>query len=120
MVGGGGPGGRARTPVGLARHLQSIEDEKGRRAAALAAKIDTAASERKKLLDDIDARLAQLQKQREQVIVETTNIVNELQQKQKELAAEAEEARKSITLVVNAFSQLITFFTGGRDAGGAK
>ena len=43
----------------------------------------------------------------------TTSSIDDLNGHKRELKQKADEATRAITHVINAFSQLITFFTGG-------
>jgi len=98
----------------LRRHLQAVEEERGVRQAELDQRIASTGAEGQKIVEEIDAQIAELQRKREAAVVESTNALAGLQQEKKELEEAAETARRGITHVVNALSQLITFFTGSR------
>ncbi len=98
----------------LRRHLQMMEEERNTRLLALNQRIETTRAEGQRILEEIDNQLAQLQKKREGAVVDITNATGQLAQQIKELETSAETARRGITQVINALSQLITFFTGGK------
>lgn len=104
---------RARQSV-LRRHLQAVEDERDGRMKRLEEEINATQAEGTSIAEEIDRKIADLQQKRQMALVDTTKAVGDLQQKQSELEAEAENARRGITHVINALSQLITFFTGGK------
>lgn len=103
---------RTRQSV-LRRHLQALEEERDARMGCLEEEINSTQTEGTSIVAEIDRQIADLQQKRQMALVDSTKAVNALQQKQVELEAEAEGARRGVTHVINALSQLITFFTGG-------
>lgn len=104
---------RARQSV-LRRHLQAVQEELDARTRRLEEEIAATRAEQASICEEIDRQIADLQQKRQMALTDSTNTVNELQQKKAALEVEAENARRGITHVINALSQLITFFTGGR------
>lgn len=101
---------RARQSV-LRRHLQTLEQERDARMARLEEEINSTQTEGASIVAEIDRQIADLQQKRQMALVDSTKAVAALQQQQAALEAEAEGARRGITQVINALSQLITFFT---------
>jgi|GEM_PF-2277436 hypothetical protein len=102
----------------LRRHVQSMEDERESRSAQLNGQIEQVKTGGRAVVDEIDRRIAELQQKRETAVVDTAGQVADLQHQQQELEATAAGARRGITHVINALSQLITFFTGGQTTQG--
>lgn len=98
----------------LRRHVQSMEDERATGVAQLSAEIERAKTEGRAVVDEIDRQISELQQRREKAVVDTAGQVSDLQHRQQELESTAAAARRGITHVINALSQLITFFTGGK------
>jgi hypothetical protein len=96
----------------LQTHLQRIEDERGMRLHRLQQRIAATRAEGQSLCDDIDTRIAELQAKRQEVVVETTAAVTELEGHIHALEADTDRARRGITHVIGALSNLIPFFRG--------
>jgi hypothetical protein len=97
----------------LRSHLQEIETERTQKLQAVAARVEKAQTDGKRRLDEIDSQIAELQKLRQEAVAAATSAVNEFELAKKQTEEAAEKARRGITTVINALSDLITFFTGG-------
>ena len=102
-----------RRQSALRSHVQSIEAEKAQRMQSVAQRIEQTQAQGARRLHDIDQQIAELQKLREEAVAVTTTVLTELEQERRQTEAVAERARRGITSVINALSELITFFTGG-------
>jgi len=101
-----------RRQASLRNHVQAIEAEKQERLQRVAANAEAANAESQRALADIDRQMNELQQLREQTIARATTELSELEHQRKSVEESAERARRGITSVINAFSELITFFTG--------
>jgi len=101
---------RARQSV-LRTHIEAVAQERADRVQGLRQKIADEQARGQAALDDIDRQITELQAQRKQTIEQTTGRVAELDNETRQLDEAAEEARRGITRVVNALSDLITFFS---------
>jgi hypothetical protein len=101
-----------RRQASLRNHIQAIEAEKTERLQWVAANAQSAEAEGRRSLETIDRQLAELQQLRAQTIASTTSALGELEHQRKQVEESAEKARRGITTVINALSELITFFTG--------
>ena len=101
-----------RRQASLRNHISAIEAEKTERLRWIASNAQSAEAEGKQALTEIDAQIAGLQQLREQTAARTHAALTELEQQRRQLEDSAEKARRGITTVINALSELITFFTG--------
>lgn len=101
----------------LRRHLQEIQAEREQRLASLDQRIEETRAKGQETIGDIDRQIADLQKQREEAVIDITATVGKFEQQKEELQRRAEEARRGITSVVNAFSNLMSFFVGNKVGG---
>ncbi len=104
---------RARQSV-LRKHLTAIESECQENTTALKKLVEQTRAEGEHRVATLDAEIAQLQKQREEVVVEITTRISELNQEMKTLDNNSDSARRGITHVINALSNLISFFMGSK------
>jgi DNA repair exonuclease SbcCD ATPase subunit len=102
-----------RRQSALRSHLQAIETERARRQETTSQSIAQAQRDGRQRLEDLDRQIAELQKQRQQAVEASTASVTTLEQEKKQTDEAAEKARRGITAVINALSDLITFFVGG-------
>jgi hypothetical protein len=102
-----------RRQSALRSHIQTIEAEKAARLQSVAERAAQTQAEGKRRLDDIDQQIAELQKLRQEAVAVSTTVLAELEHERQRTEDVAERARRGITAVVNALSELITFFTGG-------
>jgi len=102
-----------RRQSALRSHVQTIEAEKTQRLQSVAQRIEQTQARGQRRLDDIDQQIAELQKLRQEAVAVTTTALAELEQERRQTEEVSERARRGITAVVNALSELITFFTGG-------
>jgi hypothetical protein len=109
-----------RRQAALRNHLQSIDSEKNQKLQAVTARTAKSQSDGKRRLDDIDQQIAELQKLREEAVATATSELNALELEKKQTEEAAEKARRGITTVINALSELITFFTGPEGKPAAK
>jgi len=94
----------------LRRHLDAIGQERGARLASLDHEITATDTQSRAEIQRIDAEIAELQQRRQQVVATASEATSELRQRQREVEQSAEAAIRGITHVINAFSQLMTFF----------
>jgi hypothetical protein len=104
----------------LRSHLQEIETERSQKLQAVAARMEKSQADGKRRLDEIDSQIAELQKLRQEAVAAATSAMNEFELAKKQTEEAAEKARRGITTVINALSDLITFFTGGDSKPAAK
>ena len=97
----------------LRSHLQAIETERKQKLETVAARVEKAQTDGKRRLDDIDGQISELQKLRQEAVSATASAMAEFELERKQTEDSAEKARRVITTDINAFSDLITFFTGG-------
>jgi len=96
----------------LRGHLQSIDAERHERLQRVAANAEAAQAESRRAIEAIDRALGELQLRREQTIARVTAELSELEQQRQHIEAAALRARRGITMVIDAFGALITFFIG--------
>jgi hypothetical protein len=94
----------------LRNHLKLIDSERDEFLTLLDAKIAERRTSGEKNLADIDTQIAELQARREAAIVELTTETENLEHQKKELTEESKKARHGLTEVINALSNLISFF----------
>jgi DNA repair exonuclease SbcCD ATPase subunit len=109
-----------RRQSALRSHLQEIETERSQKLQSVAARVEKAQAEGKRRLDEIDSQIAEFQKLRQEAVAATTSALTEFELAKKQTEEAAEKARRGITTVINALSDLITFFTGGDSKPAAK
>lgn len=104
----------------LRSHLQSIDTEKNQKLQSVSTRVAKSQADGKRRLDDIDQQIAELQKLREEAVATATSELSALELEKKQAEEAAEKARRGITTVINALSELITFFTGPEGKQAAK
>lgn len=109
-----------RRQSALRTHLQAIDSERAEKIEAVRVRMEKAQADGKRRLDEIDRQISDLQKQHQEVAAATTSALNEFERDKKQTEEAAEKARRGMTTVINALSDLITFFTGGETKPAAK
>jgi tRNA(Ile)-lysidine synthase TilS/MesJ len=97
----------------LRRHLKSVDEERQAAVTRLRQALESKRAEGQSLVDEIDRQIAALQQKREQAIALTSTAVANLEQEERLLESSVEQSRRGITQVINALSQLMTFFSEG-------
>jgi hypothetical protein len=97
----------------LRAHLQRVEAERTGHLQSVAARIANAESQGRQAVAEVDQRIQELQKLRQEMVESTTSALKDMQQEQKRIEEKSEKARQGITTVFNALSELVAFFGQG-------
>ncbi len=105
----------ARSRQSLLRsHLDAIASDKANQVNTLEAEITAAQNEGTGMVQDLERQITELQAKLAETVALTTEQISMLRQNITAVQDNAAHAQKGISLVVNALSGLITFFSGGR------
>jgi len=99
-----------RRQAALRNHWQLVDAERMRALQSIAARAAKAQAEGQQTVNEIDQRIAELQKIREEAIQATNAGLRDLERERTETEEAAARARHGITTVSTALSDLITFF----------
>jgi hypothetical protein len=98
----------------LQGHLQSLEAERAGRLQWIADRAAKAEADGRQTLSDVDQRMQELGRIRQEALSATTSALQQLELERRQAEEMTETARRGITAVSNALSDLITFFGGAR------
>jgi hypothetical protein len=103
----------------LRAHTQAVEAERTARLTALAERVAAAEAQSKRRLSEVDQQLTELHKLRDDVMAATASTLSDLDVEKRQVEAATDKARRGISAVINALSELITFFSSS-DSRAAK
>jgi len=102
-----------RRQVALRDHLQAVEAEHARRIDSIAARVTSTQTDGQQALVDIDRRIAELQKMRQQASEATMSTLQKLEVERAQAEESVARSRYGINAVFSALMELIVFFRGG-------
>ncbi len=97
----------------LRDHLEAIEAEHATRIESIAARVTGAQTDGQQTLLDIDRRIVELQKMRQQASEATLSSLQQLELERGKAEESVQRSRYGINAVFNALMGLIVFFRGG-------
>ncbi len=104
---------RARQSL-LRSHLDAIASAKANQISTLESEITAAQKEGTNMVQDLEKQITNLQAKLAETVALTSEQISMLRQSITVVQNNSASAQKGISLVVNALSGLITFFSGGR------
>lgn len=109
-----------RRQAALRAHLGAIDQERTQNLGEVGARLDRTHTDGRAILADIDRQLAELANRREEAVASHATATQSLEAEKQRIEESAEVARRGITRVIHALSDLMTFFTGGEPKPGAR